>query len=130
MADADTPKASARVVAIHQEIGPDGSREVDVAFADGSFVRATISADRVGPIAGILQEGLLNRPSEGGAFPVFPEIRLVDTHIGHGADATELMVSTVEIGHVILHATDAALTKMRSEIDRLLALRAMPRGRQ
>jgi hypothetical protein len=117
-----------RVMAIHREVAPDGSRDIDVALADGSVIRATISPDRVGPLAAILQEGLLHHRAEGQTAPGMSEVCLVDTHIAQGTKTAELLLSTVQIGQIVLLAPDKALLKLRSEIDRLLALRKLPRG--
>lgn len=121
--------APARIVAIHPEIGSDGSRDVDVAFSDGSFIRATISADRVGPLASALQQGLLNGRPAGVPAPHIPLLTVADFYLAHGQSTTELTAHTAEIGSLVLQVETEQLEKLRSEIDRLLEMRSLPRGR-
>jgi len=102
----------------------DGDNVIEVTCADGTKIDATIDPAAAQLLVEILQRRLVTLAHEAAKNLSFPQLQVDRVDLGHSGPTAQLMVSTAQMGAVILLMSDDTLRKARSEIDRVLSYRS------
>jgi hypothetical protein len=110
-------------IGIRDSPEPDGAYLILVRTPAGEECEISFSPIQALHFAHTIQKALLEEWTERESSPRYPLLALKDVNIAHGDDSSELLVCMEEIGSVVLGASNALLSKLRHEIDRVLDLR-------
>lgn len=106
----------------------DGSHRIKIRLADSSEVQVALTPEQAGLLIGALQRTALDHLETFAESRPHPVLSVARVDLAQGA-TSELMVTTVEVGSLVLQMETVELLKAKSEIERLLALRSIPKGR-
>ena len=119
-----------KVTSILPEPNEEGDNVIGITLGDGSTFDVTIDLGAAQELVEILQRRLVHWASESARNLSLPEFEVIDAAVSHAGPATQLMVSTTQIGSLVLRMPDEVLRKARDEIDRVLTYRSGPQTKQ
>ena len=103
-----------RVIAVDREPNEDGDNVIEVMLGDGSRFDASIDLGAAQKLVEILQQRLVRWASESA------------TGVSHAGQEAQLMVSTTQMGWLVLQMTEEVLQKAKDDLDRVLPWRGSP----
>jgi hypothetical protein len=113
-----------RVTAVIDKPNKDGDNVIEITLGDGSTFAATKDLGAAQILVEILQHRLVRWAHESAKNLRFPEYVVTDVAVAHKGPGAQLMVTTSQIGSVVLRMPDDVLRKTRQEIDRVLTYRS------
>jgi len=113
-----------RVTAVDLSPDTDGDNVLEISFADGSTINAAIDPATAQTLVEILQRRLIFWAAESAKNLRFPQIDAADVAVAHQGSEAKLILTTVQMGTVVVQMDDAALQKARAEIGRVLIYRS------
>ena len=119
-----------RVTAIIDNPNQDGDNVIEITLGDGSTFPAAIDLSAAQVLVGILQQRLVRWAHESAKTLRFPEYQIVDAAVAHEGPGAQLMVTTSQIGFVVLSMSDEVLLKAQREIGRVVTYRSAPQKMQ
>jgi hypothetical protein len=115
-----------RVIAVDREPNEDGDNVIEVILGDGSRFDASIDLGAAQKLVEILQQRLVRWASESAKNLRFPQLEVIDTGVSHAGQEAQLMVSTTQMGWLVLQMTEEVLQKAKDDLDRVLPWRGSP----
>jgi hypothetical protein len=115
-----------RVTAVIDKPNKDGDNVIEITLGDGSTFSASIDLGMAQFLVGILQQRLVCWARESAKNLQFPEYEVIGANILHKGPATQLTVTTSQIGAVALLMSDDVLRKVQQEIGRVVTHRSGP----
>jgi hypothetical protein len=116
------------VTGVSDQLGPDGSQVLQVTSYDAIF-EVEIPAAELPLFLETMQKSLICRVALGGGTVVLPELEVNDINLAHRGTATELLVSTAEIGALVLRLNDETLSALKHKIGGAMLHRSWARLR-
>jgi hypothetical protein len=105
-----------------QAAEPDGSQTLLIRIS-GQSVKVTVPPAHLERIVESFQHAAIQRAHQHVKNMPFVRLTVTAAHVAHKLEMSELMVSTLELGSVVLVAESAVLQNMKTEIDRALSYR-------
>jgi hypothetical protein len=90
---------------------------------DGQDVEVTIPLPQLEQIVESFQHAAIDRAYQQGKDMPFIRLTVTAAHVAHKAEMSELSISTLELGSVVLVTQSNVLQNMKTEIDRALSYR-------
>ena len=103
------------VTGVSDKLEPNGSQVLKVTSHDAIF-EVEIRAAELPLFLETMQKSLICRVALGGGTVVLPELEVSDINLAHRGTATELLVSTAEIGSLVLRLNDETLSALKYKI--------------
>jgi hypothetical protein len=119
-----------RVTSILPEPNKDGDNVIGITLGDGSTFDAVIDLSGAQKLVEILQRRLVLWASESAKNLRFPQTDVIDVDVAHKGPGAQLMVTTSQIGSLVLLMRDDVLRKALLEIGRVLTYRSGPQTKQ
>ena len=116
------------ITGIKPEAEPDGGHMIKVADFGGEPFEVWIRPDQIAQLLNVLQEGVISRAMATADNARFPTLTAETIGLAHQGREVALLVSTTEIGSLVLQASDEVLDNLRSELDRLKTYRPTSPG--
>ena len=111
-------RMTGKLIAIADSANPDGSHDVTM-HHDGQEIAVNIPRQRIRELIAKFQVRIFEEP------PPFPQLTVDGIEIACKDAICELVISTIQTGAVVLAMSDADLRRLKKEIDRVLAYRAL-----
>jgi hypothetical protein len=119
-----------RVTSILPEPNNEGDNVIGITLGDGSTFDLTIDLAAAQSLVEILQQRLVRWASESVKDLRFPMVDVIAVDVSHKGPEAQLMVSTTQIGSLVLRMPDDVLRKAQQEIGRVVTYRSGPQTRQ
>jgi len=116
------------VTGVSDQLGPDGSQVLQVTSYDAIF-EVEIPAAELPLFLETMQKSLICRLALGGGTVVLPALEVNDINLAHRGTTTELLVSTAEIGSMVLRLSDETLSALKHKIGGAMLYRSWARFR-
>jgi len=116
------------VTGVSGELEPNGSQVLRVISHDAIF-EVEIRAAELPLFLETMQKSLICRVALGAGTVVLPALEVHDINLAHRGTATELLVSTAEIGSLVLRLSDETLSALKYKIAGVLLRRSWVRFR-
>ena len=116
------------VTGVSDQLGPDGSQVLQVTSHDAIF-EVEIPAAELPLFLETMQKSLICRLALGGGTVVLPALEVNDINLAHRGTTTELLVSTAEIGSMVLRLSDETLSALKHKIGGAMLYRSWARFR-
>jgi hypothetical protein len=117
------------VTGISDQLEPNGSQVLQVTSHDAIF-EVEIRAAELPLFLEAMQKSLICRVALSGGTVVLPTLEVSDINLAHRGTATELLVSTAEIGSLVLRLSDETLSVLKYKIAGAMLRRSWARFRQ
>lgn len=118
-----------RIVGIGDQAEPDGSHMVQVALGDCT-IEVRIDREQVATLLNHFQLAAMVQTQTETRTLSFPEIDATQIALAHKGREVALMVSTAQMGTLVIRLTDDQMNDLRSELDRLKTYRSAPQQTQ
>ena len=118
-----------KVTAIDDEPDSDGNNVIQITMSDGRTIDAAIDLAAAQTLVEILQRRLVRWADESAKNLRLPGIKVIDAGVAHEGPGAQLMVSTSQMGYLILAMADDVLKKAQSEIGRVVTFRSGPQSK-
>ena len=118
-----------RVTAIDDQPDDDGDNVIQITMSDGRTVDAVIDLAAAQTLVQILQRRLVRWADESVKNFRLPQLEVIDAGVAHEGPGAQLMVSTSQIGSVVLRMSDDILRKAQQEIGRVVTYRSGPQSK-
>src|SRR5262245_44292753 len=116
------------VTGVSDGLETDGSQVLQVTSHDAIF-EVEIRAAELPLFLETMQKSLICRVALGGGTVVLPALEVSDINLAHRGTATELLVSTAEIGSLVLRLNDETLSALKLKLGGVLLRRSWVRFR-
>jgi hypothetical protein len=116
------------VTGVSDQLEPNGSQVLQVTSHDAIF-EVEIRAGELPLFLETMQKSLICRVALGGGTVVLPALEVSDINLAHRGTATELLVSTAEIGSLVLRLSDETLSALKHKIGDAMLRRSWTRFR-
>ena len=103
------------VTGISDQLEPNGSQILQVTSYDAIF-EVEIRGAELPLFLETMQKSLICRVALSGGTVVLPTLEVSDVNLAHRRTATELLVSTAEIGSLVLRLSDETLSALKYKI--------------
>ena len=103
------------VTGVSDKLEPNGSQVLKVTSHDAIF-EVEIRAAELPLFLETMQKSLICRVALGEGTVVLPELEVSDINLAHRGTATELLVSTAELGSLVLRLSDETLRALKHKI--------------
>lgn len=113
------------IVGVKPEPEPDGAHMIKVADFGGDPFEVIIHPWELAKFVATLQSGLVNRAAETN----MPQLKVDSIGLAHNGKVTGLIVSTNQMGRLVLEFDPEVLRLLRGEIDRALSFIEGPEGK-
>jgi hypothetical protein len=118
-----------KVTAIDDEPDSDGNNVIQITMSDGRTIDAAIDLAAAQTLVQILQRRLVRWADESAKSLRLPQIEVIDAGVAHQGPGAQLMVSTSQMGYLVLAMADEVLRKAQSEIGRVVTFRSGPQSK-
>jgi hypothetical protein len=118
-----------RVTSILPESNSDGDNVIGITLGDGSTFDVAIDLGAAQQLVEILQRRLVRWANESAQNLRFPQLEVIDADVAHKGPGAKLMVSTSQVGCLVLLMSDNVLRKAQQEIGRVLTYRSGPQSK-
>jgi hypothetical protein len=118
-----------RVTSILPESNSDGDNVIGITLGDGSTFDVAIDLGAAQQLVEILQRRLVRWANESAQNLRFPQLEVIDADVAHQGPGAKLMVSTSQVGCLVLLMSDNVLRKAQQEIGRVLTYRSGPQSK-
>ena len=116
------------VTGVSLELEPNGSQVLQVT-SHGAIFEVEIRAAELPLFLETMQKSLICRVALGGGTVVLPALEVSDINLAHRGTATELLVSTAEIGSLVLRLNDEKLSALKHKLGGVMLRRSWLRFR-
>jgi hypothetical protein len=113
----------ARLIAIADECEADGGHALIIETEGGAQIEVIVPLRHVEDMIQKFQGAALKRANQSAQNASVPTLELAGVHLAHKGPRCELMVSTIEMGAVVLIASDECLGAMKKTINEVLSFR-------
>ena len=120
---------TARAVSLLDEAADDGSHTLVVEVEPGKATRVKVPLALTTELVSRFQQAAIDRAQKQAQNALLVTVTAYGIGVAHSRQACELMVSTEELGAVVVVASDELLRCMKVEIDKALAYRTGCRRR-
>jgi hypothetical protein len=117
-----------RVTSILPEPNKDGDSVIGITLGDGSTFDVAIDLGAAQTLVEILQRRLVRWADESAKNLRLPQIEVIDAGVAHEGPGAHLMVTTSQIGSLVLLMSDDVLRKAQQEIGRVVTYRSGPQS--
>ena len=111
-------RMTGKLIAIADSENPDGSHDVTM-HHDGQEIAVNIPRQRIRELIAKFQVRIFEEP------PPFPQLTVDGMELACKGATCELVISTIQTSAMVLAMSDAELRRLKKEIDRVLAYRAL-----
>jgi hypothetical protein len=118
-----------RVTSILPEPNSDGDNVIGITLGDGSTFDVAIDLGAAQQLVEILQRRLVRWAHESAQNLRLPQIEAIDASVVHEGPGAQLMVSTSQMGYLVLRMHDDVLRKAQHELDRVVTYRSGPQSK-
>jgi hypothetical protein len=118
------------VTSVLAEPNKDGDNVIGITLGDGSTFDAVIDLGAAQQLVETLQRRLILWADESAKNLRFPQLEVTDAHVAHQGPAAQLILTTSQMGSLVLLMPDEVLRKAQREIDRVVTLRSGPKTKQ
>ena len=98
-------------------------------MSDGRTIDAAIDLAAAQTLVEILQQRLVRWAHESAQNLRLPQIEAIDAGVVHEGPGAQLMVSTSQMGYLVLRMHDDVLRKAQHELDRVVTYRSGPQSK-
>jgi hypothetical protein len=118
-----------KVISIDSEPDGDGNNVIQVTMSDGRNIDVRIDLSAAQTLVEILQRRLVHWAHESAQNLRLPQIEVIDASVAHEGPGAQLMVSTSQMGYLVLRMHDDVLRKAQHELDRVVTYRSGPQSK-
>ena len=108
-------RAQGYVTGVAPRSGPDGSHKIEVTTTEGQMIDVVIPRPHTVYLLKVIQEAAIRRAVESANDVSVPMLRVSGIQPAPAGSAKGVMVSTAEIGSVVLLMTEEQLKLLRSD---------------
>jgi hypothetical protein len=113
-----------RVTAVERRANAAGDQIIEVTCSDGAKIDVAIDLAAAQTLVQYLQEQLVEWAHKSAKNLNLPQLDVTRVDMAHQGGAAELMVSTAQMGRMVLRVSDDMLRHAQKEIDRVLQYRS------